>query len=251
MKLNITQVLNAWPYNPQNQIRIVTAQNGKKVIQLRLPLGIEQYDLDGRPDGERPYGADSVLDEFKKRLRECAGKHMPEAGFHFTHKEYIALRKEAALYYSRYLLLFQAGEFTRALRDSAHNMKICSFVEKYAAPSQDRTAFLEYKPYIFWIYTVSRLMLILRAQDIERAKIILQEAIAEMHNFPGINTLVFHCERKRSLRQIDYREPVPLGYLQKELEQAVREENYEKAAFLRDRLWGKGIDEPPTSPVRG
>jgi hypothetical protein len=250
MESDITQVLNAWPYNPQNQIRIVTARNGKKVIQLRLPLGIEQYDLDDRPDGERPYGAGSVLEEFKKRLREYAGSHTADAGFHFTHEEYINLRKEAALYYSRYLLLFQAGEFTRALRDSAHTMRICSFVEKHAALSQDRTAFLEYKPYIFWIYTVSRLMLLLREQDIRRARIILQEAIVEMHNFPAIKALALHSDGKQFPRRIDYQEPAPLACLEKELEQAVREENYEKAASLRDRLREGSSDEPPAGAVR-
>jgi hypothetical protein len=245
MKTDITQVLNAWPYNPQKKIRIITARSGKKVIQFRLLLGIEQYELDGRPDGERPYGADSVLDEFEERLNEYSGKHASEAGFHFTHQEYIELRKEAALYYSRYLLLFQAGEFIKALRDSSHNMRICSFVERYAALKQDRISFLEYKPYIFWIYTVSRLMLSLQEQDIRRVENILKEAIAEMNNFSGINTPAFHFEKKRSLRylesslqQISYEEPVPLAYLQKELEQAVQEENYEKAAVLRDKLQG-------------
>ncbi|MDR1932903.1 MAG: hypothetical protein LBQ57_08810 [Spirochaetales bacterium] len=243
MKSDITSVLRAWPYNPQKAIRIITAPDDRKVIQLRLPQGIEQYNLDGRPDGSRPYGCGSVLEEFENRLKEYTDKHSSDAGFHFTYKEYAELRNEVVLYYFRYLLLFRAGAFEKALRDSDHAMRICSFVENYVAPNHRRTAFLEYKPYILWVYTVSRLIPTLQSQDVDGAEIILKEAIAEMSNLSAINTPSFQIEKKRSLRhlesslqQIGYRTSVPLRYLQKELEHAAREENHEKAASVRNRL---------------
>jgi hypothetical protein len=269
MKIDITQVLKAWPYNPQHKIRIVKAQDDRKVIQLRLPLGIEQYELDGRPDGARPYGSGSALEEFEHRAREYADTHLCGDGFTISHEEYLELRGEAAQYYSRYLLLFQSGEFAKALRDALHNMRICSFVEKHVSSDRDQAVFSQYKPYIIWIYTISRLMLLLQAQDLRHAQLLLQEAIAEINNLASIDTPAFQHEKERSLRhlesalqQIDFRDEgsssaqkdpeaevanqtsSPYHYmeagsiqrLQEELKKAIYEEDYEKAALIRDRL---------------
>jgi hypothetical protein len=267
MKTDITQVLKTWPYNPQHKIRIVTAQDDRKVIQLRLPLGIEQYELDGRPDGARPYGSGSVLEEFENRAEEYSDTRISSGeGFGISHEEYLELRSEAAQYYSRYLLLFQSGEFAKALRDALHSMRICSFVEKYVRADQDREVFLQYKPYIIWIYTISRLMLLLQAQDLRHAQLVLQEAIAEINNLAGIDAPAFLYEKERSLRhlesalrQIDFqneesppaqnapeavhltsapprKETRSIQRLQEELRKAIHEENYEKAALIRDKL---------------
>jgi hypothetical protein len=266
MKTDITQVLKRWPYNPQHKIRIVTAQDDRKVMQLRLPLGIEQYELDGRPDGAQPYGSGSVLEEFENRVKEYSGTRISGEGFTISHDEYLELRSEAAQYYSRYLLLFQSSEFAKALRDALHNMRICSFVEKYVTSDQDREVFLQYKPYIIWIYTISRLMLLLQAQDLSQAQLLLQEAIAEINNLSGVDAPAFRYEKERSLRHLEsalrqitfqnkeassaQNNPKPVNRtfppqqnevhstqrLEEELKRAIYEENYEKAARIRDRL---------------
>ena len=54
MKHDLSQLLHDWPYDPEHTMRIVTAGDGRSVLQVRLPLGIEQYELEGRPDGHEP-----------------------------------------------------------------------------------------------------------------------------------------------------------------------------------------------------
>ena len=59
---DIKSHLASWPYDPDDCVRITTLADGREVMQVRLPLGLEQYELEGRPDGQRPHDADSVLD---------------------------------------------------------------------------------------------------------------------------------------------------------------------------------------------
>ena len=73
---DLTALLTNWPYDPEHTIRIIVAQDGRSVMQVRLPLGVEQYEMDGRPDGAQPYGFDSVLDRAHDRLR----RHIVETG---------------------------------------------------------------------------------------------------------------------------------------------------------------------------
>jgi len=42
--------------------------DGRPIMQVRTPLGIEQYELDGRPDGRHPHDMESVLDFQHARL---------------------------------------------------------------------------------------------------------------------------------------------------------------------------------------
>ena len=51
---DLRQILKAWPYDPEHDARIVRGDDGRELLQVRTPLGIEQYEMDGRPDGLRP-----------------------------------------------------------------------------------------------------------------------------------------------------------------------------------------------------
>ena len=58
MKQDIFNILNQWEFDPNNNIRFISVNNNREFMQIRLPLGIEQYELNGRPDGKKPYGKD-------------------------------------------------------------------------------------------------------------------------------------------------------------------------------------------------
>ena len=71
MDSDLKPFLDSWPYDPDDCVRVITLADGREVLQVRLPLGIEQYELDGRPDGSRPHDADSVLDHYCARLEDA------------------------------------------------------------------------------------------------------------------------------------------------------------------------------------
>ena len=48
-------------------MRIVPGDDGREKLQMRIDLGLLQMELDGRPDGQRPAGAESLLDHLEAR----------------------------------------------------------------------------------------------------------------------------------------------------------------------------------------
>jgi excinuclease UvrABC helicase subunit UvrB len=75
------------------------------------------------------------------------------------------------------------------------------------------------------------------------AKEILESAIEEIEKMPAIDTPAFQFERIRSLnylrstlKQVLEKKVSPLDRLKQELDAALEEENYERAAELRDRI---------------
>ena len=66
MKYDIGDLLNSWPFDPDEFIaRRVIARDGTEKIQIRIDMGILQLEVAGRPDGQRPFGSVSLLEHFE------------------------------------------------------------------------------------------------------------------------------------------------------------------------------------------
>jgi hypothetical protein len=202
MGADITDMLREWEFDPDNQIRIVQAEDGRQVLQVRQPMGIEQYELDGRPDGTKPFGKESVLEEYQARLENYKQSHGSETGFAITHDDFAPLQGEGLLYYFRYLVLFQIGDFVRSSRDTDHNLALCALVEKFAESDEDRKNLLQYKPYILRMNAISRAMISLHKEMKGAAVEILKAAIAAIEGMGEIDTPAFQFERVRSVNYL-------------------------------------------------
>ena len=72
--MDLSIILSDWPYDREHKasnIRKVAGIDGRLKLQVRLPSGIIQWDADGRPDGTRPYGFNTVADY----CQELMAKH--------------------------------------------------------------------------------------------------------------------------------------------------------------------------------
>ncbi len=257
MSQDLSSLLNEWPYDPEHKTRIVTAEDGRTVMQVRLPLGIEQYELQGRPDGARPFDRDTVVQAFEERLSHHVEEHGSDEGFTIDHDDAVMLQSEGVLLYYRYLLLFQANDFERTARDTEHNLRLCRLLERYCPDEDDRNAVLQFKPYILRMNAMSRAMTAVKQGMGGVARQILDGGIAEIDGLPDIDSPAFRFEKVRSANYLrstlsrladgeleaggeDHGVGAngrgEVGVLEQELEQAVEEENYERAATLRDRI---------------
>jgi hypothetical protein len=243
MNPDITELLEEWPYDPESSVRMIAANDGRNVLQVRLPLGIEQYELDGRPDGIKPHGHPTYLDFIESRLQEFVREYRTDTGFIVSHEEFQRLHEEGTLFYYRYLLLFQVNDFERVLRDTSHNLRICALVEKYVESPEDKNTLLQYKPYILRMNALARSMLLIQRREEERAKEVLSTTIEQIRSLPEVDSPTFQFEKIRSinyltatLKQLLGDREDTLERLKKELEKAVKEENYELAARLRDQI---------------
>lgn len=243
MGKDIAHFLRDWEYDSDNTVRFVDGDDGRQILQVRLPLGIEQYELDGRPDGEEPFGRESVLDEIEFRIEKFIEEHGEDGGFSIDHKSFESMQNEGILYYYRYLLLFQIGDYERTSRDTEHNLTICRLVEKYCTNKEDRNSLLQYKPYIIRVNALSRSMLALGNNDKPQALAVITSAIEEIESMPAISSIVHKFERERSLEQLrgtlEQLQKFKVGEVERleaRLEEAVANEDYEQAAKLRDKI---------------
>src|ERR1044071_7947705 len=102
--IDLKQILASWPYDPENDSRVVRVSKGREVLQVRTPLGLEQYELDGRPDGVRPHLRESVL-EFHLARFEQAKISGQEEDFDLSPSDCAELFNEGTLYHLRYVRL--------------------------------------------------------------------------------------------------------------------------------------------------
>ncbi|MEM8758083.1 MAG: UvrB/UvrC motif-containing protein [Planctomycetota bacterium] len=69
MDPDLTELLEGWPYEPGRiNVRLIERADGERRLQVRLDLGVLQMELDGRPDGHRPHGFESLLDVYEAGL---------------------------------------------------------------------------------------------------------------------------------------------------------------------------------------
>jgi len=250
MDIDISPILNAWEYNPEKNVRIIKIGKRKEVLQVRKPLGIEQYEMDGRPDGKKPFAKDSVLTEYLERLKKYKSKNKTDKGFIINHDNFLVLYQEGLLFYYRYLILFQVGDFKRTVRDTEHNLKICTLIKKYCQNIEDQIQQLQYRPYIIRINAIANAMLSVKQNMHIIAKEIIDSAINEIRNLDEIKNMTFQFEKIRSLNylkvtltQITDKQLSKIDKLKLELEDAVKIENYEKAAEIRDKI-NELVNEP-------
>ena len=240
---DLKALLESWPYDPDDCVRVVTLAGGRDVMQVRLPLGIEQYEIDGRPDGHRPHDAESVLDYQLARLEKAKAAGQ-ESDFRLDPDACVELFNEGVLYYYRYLHLFQMKDWPRTVRDTARNLQLFDFVRRYAARDEDKQYLEQWRPYVLRINAVAAAMIALGEDDHPKASALVKGAAEKIESLPDIDEDTFRFERQRSLEalhdladQIEKTAPLTeLQKLERQLDDAVTTERYEHAAELRDRI---------------
>jgi hypothetical protein len=240
---DLREWLDDWPYDAENVVRIVRVSDGREIMQVRTPLGIEQYELEGRPDGQRPHGMQSVLDYHLSCLAKLKESD-EEDTFLLRSEECSELFDEGVIYYCRYLHLFQIKDWERTIRDTARNLRLFDFIHRYGARQEDRMQLEQWRSYVIRMNAIAKAMLLSDAQDFDGAQKIVKRAIASIESLPAMDNPNFAFERKRSLEAlkevavelITNRPQSKLERLEQELRQAVESQEFERAAELRDKI---------------
>lgn len=245
MSADITDIMKSWPYKPgQVSARRIRGQDGKEKLQLRLDLGLLQMEIDGRPDGRRPHGQDSLLDYQEQRLAKHVEETGGEEGFLLGEKECEALRSEATLFYHRYLAEFVLGEYRAVVRDTSRNLRVMDFCRRYAREETDRYSLEEFRPYLLMMRARAGGHQAMNDDQPREALETVQRAISEieaLYEAFGDARLVEHSSEINVLRAMEKDllsqvPPDPVEKLRRDLAEAVEAEHYEQAARLRDEL---------------
>lgn len=245
MAVDISKILEDWPYeNGQVSARRISGVGGKEAIQLRLDLGILQMETTGRPDGTRPEGFESLLDYYEHELDSFRLKHGTEEGYTLDEEACEQLRAEGTMYYHRYLAEFVLEDYPAVQRDTLRNLRLFDFCRCYAADESDRYALEQYRPYVIMMMTRARARLALGQNKPKRALADIRRGLNMIRRFYrrfGQEKAFLASSEAGILRamakEVEGQIPVPPAEkIKRQLARAVKEERYEDAARLRDRL---------------
>ena len=222
---------------------MVRVSEKREVLQVRTPLGLEQYELDGRPDGVRPHEMESELEFQLQQLEEAkaAGK---EDDFELSPHECAELFNEGTLYYFRYIRLFQIKDWDRTIRDTTRNLRVFDLVNKYARREDDQLFLEKWRPYILRVNACAAAMQALEKKQHSDALSIIKSALEKVEALDNMDDETFTFEKERSITalrelsdQIEKERPLSeLEKLEKQLSRAIDRQEFEHAAKLRDRI---------------
>ncbi|MHC4591538.1 MAG: UvrB/UvrC motif-containing protein [Planctomycetota bacterium] len=252
--MDLSIITGEWPYNEDedaNNVRKVIGVDGLPKVQLRIRNGVIQWGVEGRPDGQKPHGFPSVLDyccdllSRRQRLR-TAGRG---AGSGLSPELAEELADEMLDYYRRSRALFLLGDYRRALGDALHNLRTLKLIRQHCAHLADGLGCERYRASLLLDRYRAEMLLNLEIGDVRRAVDALNRGIRDIERSHAEcepeEALADCAERqilvdlRRSLRE-KYNVPLTdrelLESLRVEQEIAIRRENYEMAARLRDKI---------------
>jgi UvrB/UvrC motif-containing protein len=239
---DLTDILNEWPYDPSAYVRKIEAEDGRELIQVRTPTGIEQYEITGRPDGLEPYGFPTMLEYAESQLEP--GPDGSPGRFTIDADTAGELQHEGLLFYYRYLVCFQIGEYGVVVRDTARNLRMFDVLKAHCEDAEIVNASEQYRPYVMRMSAAARALSSINSEDYAQARGVVEVGIQSIERLTTVPTTTFEFEKERSLAILrgmlkaipEPKEASPEDTLRQELDDAVESEDYERAATLRDRL---------------
>jgi UvrB/uvrC motif len=275
MERDLSELLEEWPYETgQITVRVIDGVDGNPRIQVRLDLGLLQMSTDGRPDGSRPHGFDSLLDYYeskidqdildaevqaienegegdepeeqyleKTKFDEQEETQAPESRF-LSPDDCRVLREEAQQYYHRYIAMLVLEDYEAVVRDTSRNMRVLNIFRDHAATSEDMNAMESHRPYIMMMRARSLASQALKAEENKAAILAIDEGLEALKGYYdsiGQSDLFEDSGEVSMLR--DMRDTLipklPVSQraeLRQRLEAAIASENFELAAILRDEI---------------
>jgi len=243
--IDLLQTLQDWPYEPDKiSVRKILGTDDAVRIQMRVELGILQMEAEGRPDGSRPHGCDSLLDYHLKRLAKHQERNGTALGFGLSRQEASAVRIEASLYYRRYIAYFVLEEFESVLRDTKHSLDIFDLCREHAADAEDRVVLEEFRAYVLMMHARAQAYHALEEGQGASALAHVNRGILDIRahfELQGHSETAEESEELKILRglALEIRGKVPpdnVTVARKALRAAIEQERFEEAAKLRDEL---------------
>ncbi len=239
---DLDDLLSSWEHKPgELSARMITAGDGRSVIQVRVDLGILQLETEGRPDGWRPSGAESYYDHLLAQAIQQGD------AFRLDEEQQAEVDREFVQYYQRRICWLALQTWQRAVEDADHNLALLDFIGRTAADAEWLLAHEKYRPFILFHRTEAAALSALSAGGAEAAINEVNQGLARMNEVLERHETEELFEdmvaRLEGLREA-LREEHGLGpTLEEQLKDAVAREQYELAAQLRDQINRRG--DPP------
>ena len=245
MNPDLTPLLRDWPFQPgELNVRLVDAGEGRKVMQIRVELGLLQLELTGRPDGTRPNDRESRFDDQLARLKAWEAEYGETSGFVIAPEDCRALREEAAQFHHRAAGFLALQDYQSAVHDVDRNLRVIELVREFAAEADDRASLDPLLPHLVATRTRAIATLAITRKEVKAAMAALDQGIDHLRHAYGAIGRPDDAEQSNEMQLLrgmrDALVPkLPTSQrveLQERLKAALAAENYELAAILRDEL---------------
>jgi hypothetical protein len=238
-KENIDRLLRDWPYDPEGiSVRKKKGDDGRDVLQMRLDLGLLQLEASGRPDGQKPEGAESYYDYLLgKSLAETDGN-----SYVMTEDECEEADREFVQYYHRRVCWLALREFHNAVSDADHTLGLMDFCRDHSPDEQWTLSHEQYRPFVLFHRTQAAALAALGDRGAEAAVEEISLGLDKMRQvFTEYEAEEEFEEDELVQRLTELRESLRQHFrvgrtLQEQLADAVASEKYELAAEIRDEL---------------
>lgn len=235
---HIDDLLNGWEFHPELlNVRLIKGGDGRDVIQLRVDLGVLQLETIGRPDGTRPEG-------FRDILSYLSSLEQDDEDFVMTDEQCVEADREFVQFYHRRISWLRLQRYELAVDDAEHTLALMDLCRDHSPDENWTMGHEQYRPFVLFHRTQAAALLALdhdapqRAiEEIDagletiKAVFIEHDAIESFEDDEMVEKLREFSEKLRT----EYCESKPRS-LQEQLAQAVKLEQYELAARLRDEL---------------
>jgi hypothetical protein len=246
MSFDISHLLDDWEYQPgQVVVRRFKGRDGRDKIQLRVDLGMLQMNAEGRPDGKRPFGQPSLFEHYRARLhRHVAAHDGSDEGFTLKAEDCVRLQLEALQYHHRYICFLQLEDYDAVVRDAERNLAVFEFVGRHAESEELAWSLRQFQPQLLMVLTRASAEQSLATGDYAAAVGHIEDGLEKIRAFYrehmraelleqscDIQSLEKWLSEVRARRPLSEREK-----LEQALLDAVKREDYEQAAQMRDAL---------------
>jgi hypothetical protein len=252
--MDLSVILDEWPYDEEDEsrnVRKVVGVDGNAKIQVRIRSGLLQWEVEGRPDGRKPFGRATMLDychDFVTRPARGPEADGQAEGRSLTQELEGELVVEVLDFHRRCRALFHLGDYARALDDALHCLETLDLIRDHCFDGS-MFSYDRYRPALLVDRARAEMLLRIQNNDLRTAIDALSRGIVDIERFYVDYEMDEHMtdsserqvliDLRRSLRE---RHNIPLNdeellqSLRTEQEIAISKENYEMAARLRDKI---------------
>jgi len=217
----------------------------KDYLQIFIPVGgfpaYAWIPLQGRPDMSRPHGEETFLGYLRSRLEEFKRRKGTDEGFMLAEEDVNECGKEILDFYRRRRFLLEdaaiAGEFEVVVNDGQHSLELMNMLERYCADKDRVWAHRQYEPYIRSHIVQAKALLHLQKGDYRGMVAAVKKGIREIEDFDQGHGQWEYGDVHESVlprNLIRYLAEMTIKLLGESLKRAVKEEDYETAAVIRD-----------------
>lgn len=234
---NIDSLLRKWDFRPgEVNARLLKTRSGREVLQMRIDMGVVQMETDLRPDGQRPNGAETYYDYLVGEVIREGG------GFRLTKEQCFESDREFIQFYQRRLCWLSLREYRRAARDADHSLAFMDFVREHSPDEEWTLSHEQYRPFVLFHRVQAGALAALQDDGPETAIGEINSGLARFRDlFARYDALEQYADDELVKRLEEMRESVRQRYdvgrtLDEQLAEAVKAENYELAAKIRDQI---------------